>query len=57
MNGTVFLERALAEAEAWSGTQRPVCEGEAEGTSEGPLGWQSEGAPIEFKNIVVKELK
>jgi len=34
-----------------------VCEGEAEGASEGPLGWQSEGTPIEFKNIIVKEPK
>ena len=34
-----------------------VCEGQAEGLTEGPLGWQSEGAPIEFRNIVIKELK
>jgi hypothetical protein len=34
-----------------------VCEGQAEGLAEGPLGWQSEGAPIEFRNIVIKELK
>ncbi|MBL8795178.1 MAG: DUF1080 domain-containing protein [Planctomycetia bacterium] len=34
-----------------------VCEGEAEGIHEDPLGWQSEGAPIEFKNIILQELK
>jgi hypothetical protein len=35
----------------------PVCEGQADALTEGPLGWQSEGAPIEFRNIVIKELK
>jgi hypothetical protein len=33
-----------------------VCEGKGELT-EGPLGWQSEGAEIHFKNIMIKELK
>lgn len=34
-----------------------VCEGQTEELKEGPLGWQSEGAPIDFRNIVIKELK
>lgn len=34
-----------------------VAEGQTEGLTDGPLGWQSEGAPIEFRNIVIKELK
>jgi hypothetical protein len=33
-----------------------VCEGKGELT-EGPIGWQSEGAEIHFKNIMIKELK
>jgi hypothetical protein len=33
-----------------------VSEGQTEMLTEGPLGWQSEGAPIEFRNIVLKEL-
>ena len=34
-----------------------VAEGQTEALTEGPLGWQSEGAPIEFRDIVLKELK
>ena len=34
-----------------------VGEGQAEEIKEGPLGWQSEGAPIEFRNIRIKEMK
>lgn len=34
-----------------------VCEGQTDELKEGPLGWQSEGAPIEFRNIAIKELK
>jgi len=64
-------KKALKDAKEWHATEVTsmngkltakingilVCEGEAEGVSEGPLGWQSEGAPIEFKNILIKELK
>jgi hypothetical protein len=34
-----------------------VAKGQAKDLTEGPLGWQSEGAPIEFRNIVIKEVK
>jgi len=34
-----------------------VSEGQSEGLTEGPLGWQSEGAPIEFRRIVIREQK
>jgi hypothetical protein len=34
-----------------------VSEGQAEVLREGPLGWQSEGAPIEYRNILIKEAK
>jgi hypothetical protein len=33
-----------------------VCEGSSE-LMEGPIGWQSEGAEIHFKNIRIKEMK
>jgi len=34
-----------------------VSKGQTKDLTEGPLGWQSEGAPIEFRNIVIKEMK
>lgn len=34
-----------------------VSEGQADGPTSGPLGWQSEGAPIDFRNLEIKELK
>ena len=34
-----------------------VCEGQTDALVEGPLGWQSEGAPIDYRNIVIRELK
>lgn len=34
-----------------------VSEGQSDGLVEGQLGWQSEGAPIEFRNITIKETK
>lgn len=34
-----------------------VCEGQTDVINEGPLGWQSEGAPIDFRNILIKEMK
>jgi Domain of Unknown Function (DUF1080) len=34
-----------------------VCESEPYELKEGPIGWQSEGAPIDFRNIRIKEMK
>lgn len=33
-----------------------VCESEAYDLKQGPIGFQSEGAPIEFRNLAIKEL-
>jgi hypothetical protein len=34
-----------------------VCQSEAYELKEGPIGFQSEGAPIEFRNLTIKQIK
>jgi hypothetical protein len=70
-DNTEARKKALKKHDEWNTTEvtsvdgkltakvngEVVCEGQTEGLTEGPLGWQSEGAPIEFRNIVIKEMK
>jgi hypothetical protein len=69
-NDTAARKAALKPANEWNHTEviskdghltakvngAIVSEGQTEALTAGPLGWQSEGAPIEFRNIVLKEL-
>jgi hypothetical protein len=70
-NDQAARKKALKPAKEWNLTEvismdgkltasvngAKVSEGQADELRDGPLGWQSEGAPIEFRNIVIKELK
>jgi hypothetical protein len=70
-NDGAARKKALKKHDEWNTTEvtsingkltakvngETVAEGQTEELTEGPLGWQSEGAPIEFRNIVIKEMK
>jgi hypothetical protein len=70
-NDTIARKKALKPHNEWNQTEVVskdghliakvngvvVAEGQTENPTEGQLGWQSEGTPIDFRNIVIKELK